>query len=359
MVATHAQWCDATIEPILEPELPIVDAHHHLWVVSETDLALMESQDNIGARALSPVYRRHSRYLLDEYLSDLRTGHNVRASIFVDAHTMYRSHGPEAMKSVGEVEFVNGIAAMADSGMFGDTKVCAGIVGGVDLTIGPAVEEVLLAHMQAGGIRYRGIRGSRLVYDEDPNILGARGRPHLLLDPTFRASFRLLQRFGLSFDVFLFEPQLPELIDLARTFPETQIILNHVGAPIGVGCYAGRREERFVDWRKSIESLAGCHNVAVKLGGLGIPYGGFRSYKAIPTATSAQLAAEWRPYIETCIEQFGAERCMFESNFPVDSATCSYPVLWNAFKRLTAGASKAEKTALFSGTATRIYRLDL
>lgn len=355
----QAEWTHAASEPILEPDLPIVDAHHHLWVVPETELASMESQDNIGARALSPVYRRHSRYLLEEFLRDLRTGHNVRASIFVDAHTMYRSSGPEAMKSVGEVEFVNGIAAMSDSGAFGDTKVCAGIVGGVDLTVGEAVEDVLVAHVQAGGSRYRGVRGSRLVYDEDPKILGARGRPRLLLDPKFRAGFKLLHRFGLSFDVFLFEPQLPDLIDLARAFPDTQIILNHVGAPIGVGCYAGRREERFALWLENIQALAGCDNVAVKLGGLGIPYGGFRSYNAKPAASSAQLAAEWRPYIETCIEQFGAGRCMFESNFPVDSATCSYPVLWNAFKRLAAGASPEEKTALFSGTAARIYRLDL
>jgi predicted TIM-barrel fold metal-dependent hydrolase len=221
------------------------------------------------------------------------------------------------------------------------------------------VENVLQAHLQAGGSRYRGVRGSRLMHDEDHSILGATGRPHLLLDPTFRAGFKWLQPLGLSFDVLLLEPQLPDLIELARAFPETQIVLNHVGVPVGVGSYAGRREERFPRWRQNIRTLATCANVAVKLGGLGVPFGGFRSFMSTPPATSQELAKEWRPYIETCIEAFGVHRCMFESNFPVDSATCSYRVLWNAFKRIAAGASSHETTALFSGTALRIYRLDL
>jgi predicted TIM-barrel fold metal-dependent hydrolase len=348
-------------EPIIEPELPIVDAHHHLWLLPEAALAALAKQDNAVARELAPTYRRHRRYLFDEFLADLTSGHNVRASVFVDAHTMYRASGPEAMKSVGEVEFVNGVAAMAASELFGNIRACAGIIGGIDLRLGDAVEDVLVAHMRAGGDRYRGVRSAAVVgYDEDASILGAGiGNPHILLDEQFRRGFKRLYPNGLSFDVWLLEPQLPELIDLARAFPETQIILEHVGVPLGVGRYQGTREERFPIWRENIRALSKCANVVVKLGGLGMPMPGFRSFSSTVPATSEQLSEEWKPYIETCIEAFGAERCMFESNFPVDSAACSYPVLWNAFKRIAAGASKDEKTALFSGTARRIYRLDL
>jgi L-fuconolactonase len=350
-------------EPIIEPQLPIVDAHHHLYFLPEATLVAMESQETGATRSLLPTFRRNARYLFDEFMADLGSGHNVRASVHVDAEAMYRASGPEAMKSVGEVEFINGIAAMAASGVFGEVKVCAGIVGGVDLRLGDTVEEVLAAHIQAGGGRYRGIRcGGITAYDEDPSVLGivgSGGVPHLLLDPKFRAGFRWLHKLGLSFDAWLLEPQLPELIDLARTFPETQIILNHAGAPVGMGRYTGEREKRFPRWRENIRALSTCANVAVKLGGLGQAVGGFKSFMSTPPATSSQLADEWNPYIETCIEAFGAHRCMFESNFPVDSASCSYPVLWNTFKRLTAGASKDEKTALFSGTAIRAYRLDI
>lgn len=347
-------------EPIIEPDLPIVDAHHHLWVLPEAYLAAMDAQESVLARSLYPTFRRNARYLFDEYIADLNSGHNLRASVFVDCHAMYRATGPEAMRSVGEIEFANGMAAMAASGTFGEAKVCAGIVGGLDLRLGDAVEEVFGAHLRAGGARYRGIRAAGIVYDEDETILGAGvGAPHVMLDAKFRAGFKWLQPLGLSFDIFLLEPQLPELIDLAQAFPETQIILNHAGAPVGVGRYAGQREERFPIWREHMRSLSRRANVAVKLGGLGMPFGGFETSMCNQPVTSLQLAEQWKPYIETCIEAFGVARCMFESNFPVDSATCTYPVLWNAFKRLTAGASRDEKTALFSGTAMRIYRLDI
>jgi predicted TIM-barrel fold metal-dependent hydrolase len=163
----------------------------------------------------------------------------------------------------------------------------------------------------------------------------------------------------LVFESTIFEPQLPDLINLVQTFPEGRFVLTHAGMPLGIGAYEGLREERFPIWRDNIRALAASGNVAVKLGGLGMPLGGFPSYRAEPPATSEQIAAEWRPYIETCIEEFGADRCMFESNYPEDAGTASFPVLWNAFKRLAAGASPKEKTALFSGTAKKIYRLDL
>lgn len=349
----------ASNEPILDPAMPIVDAHHHLWVLPDATLAALETQGGLFANAILPVFRRYSRYLLDEYLEDIGSGHNVQATVFVDAHTMYRANGPAHMRSVGEVEFVNGVAAMADSGIFGDTRVCAGIVGGVDLRLGHAVDDVLAAHIQAGGGRYRGVR-SPIVHEGNSTIFGSPfGAAHILLDAGFRKGFSRLQAFGLSFDAFLLEPQLADLIDLADTFPDTSIILNHVGTPVRIGPYSKHRTSRFNIWRDRIRDLAKRPNVTVKLGGLGTPFGGFRSFMATPPATSVQLAEEWRPYFEVCIEVFGADRCMFESNFPVDAAAGSYAVLWNTFKRITKSLSLDERLAIFSGTASRVYRLDL
>jgi L-fuconolactonase len=343
-----------SVEPIIDPELPIVDPHHHLWFMPAAAFRAMEKFDS----PIVDVMRNNARYLLDEFLADVNTGHNVRATVFAEVHAMHRSTGPEAMKSVGEVEFVAGSAAMAESGVFGPVKACAGIVGNANLSLGDPVEEVLHAHIRAGGGRYRGVR-NHIAHDPDPGLLvyGANNPPKILLDRKFRAGFKYLNKLGLSFDVWLFEPQLPDLIDLARAFPDTQIVLDHVGTPVGRGSYAGKRDERFPIWRDNIRTLSTCENVTVKLGGLGMPTCGFDSFMSDTPATSVQLAAEWKPYIATCIEHFGADRCMFESNFPIDSGACSYPVLWNAFKRLSAGASGAEKTALFSGTATRVYRL--
>jgi len=239
-------------------------------------------------------------------------------------------------------------------------RACAGIVGHADLTLGRRAAEVLEAHVAAGGGRFRGVRHGASA-DADPAVLGPLGRraPGLYLDNAFREGFSCLAPLGLSFDAWLLEPQLPELLDLARAFPETTLVLDHVGTPLGIGAYAGRRDERFGLWRDRIRALAQLPEVSVKVGGLAMPFAGFPSFMSDPPATSQQLADEWRPYVETCIEAFGAGRCMFESNFPVDLGSCRYDVLWNAFKILAAGASPSEKTALFSGTARRVYHLDI
>jgi predicted TIM-barrel fold metal-dependent hydrolase len=223
------------------------------------------------------------------------------------------------------------------------------------------VEDVLRAHIAAGGGRFRGIRHSA-SHDDDPAVLGplaARNSPGLYRDPAFRAGFKTLRPLGLTFDAWLLEPQLPDLIDLARAFPDTTIVLDHVGTPLGIGRYAGTRDERFGVWRTNIRTLATCPNVHVKLGGLPMPFCGFRARMAGPDESSETLAAQWKPYIETCIEAFGVNRSMFESNFPVDRFGATYPALWNAFKRIVSRSSTDEKTALFSGTAARVYRLDL
>ena len=341
-------------EAILEPELPIVDPHHHLW--DRRMLPPATGPEHPFTTAIKPA----QRYLLDELLADTGSGHNVIATVFLECRAFYKADGPAEMRSVGETEFVNGVAAMSASGLYGGTRACAGIVGNADLTLGDAAKPVLEAHVRAGGGRFRGVRNSA-SWDADTEVLGPLNRmqPGHYLRDDFRAGFRHLAPMGLSFDAWLLEPQLPDLTSLARAFPDTTIVLDHVGTPIGRGSYAGRLEERFPIWRDNIRELAKSQNVVVKLGGLAMAFCSFPSFLAEPRVPSEQLAKEWGPYIETCIEAFGPERCMFESNFPVDMGSCTYAVLWNAFKRLAAGASADEKAALFSGTAKRVYRLDL
>jgi L-fuconolactonase len=342
-------------EAILEPELPIIDPHHHLWDWP----AVLFANRPVPEHGFDKVIRRAMRYLLPEFLADLNSGHNIRATVFVQCGAMYRADAAEAFKPVGETEFVNGIAAMCASGTYGEVRACAGIVGHVDLNLGAVVSEVLQAHLKVSD-RFRGIRHSA-SFDADSNVLGplVRVGSGLYMSKAFRAGYAQLEKFKLSFDAWLVEPQLPELIDLARSFPNTPVILDHVGTPLGIASYQGKREQRFPIWRDNIRKLAALPNVSVKLGGLAMAFCNFPSFLQTPPATSVQLAGEWKPYIETCIELFGVNRCMFESNFPVDMGSCSYPVLWNAFKVLAKQYSAAEKTALFSGTAQRVYRLKL
>jgi L-fuconolactonase len=328
------EWLDRRVEAILEPDMPIVDPHHHLW-------------DRPGWR-----------YLLDELLADLNSGHNIVATVFLQCRAMHRADGPEPLRPVGETEFVNGVAAMSASGGFGPTRVCAGIVGHADLTLGAPVRDVLEAHLRAGGDRFRGIRHSNAWDASVPRPTNA-PRPGLLAEPDFRAGFAQLAPLGLSFDAWLYHPQIPELTALARAFPDTPIVLNHVGGPLGIGAYAGRRDEMVAAWTASIRDLATCPNVSVKLGGLGMPLTGLGFHEQAEPPSSERLAEASRPYFETCIAAFGTDRCMFESNFPVDKESFSYAVYWNACKRLTQGASATEKAALFSGSAARFYRIAL
>jgi predicted TIM-barrel fold metal-dependent hydrolase len=321
-------------ETILEPDLTIIDTHHHLW----------ERPDH--------------RYLLHEFLADVRTGHNLVATVFMECHSMYRATGPVEMRSVGETEFVNGIGAMSDSGNYGSTRVAAAIVGFADLTLGDRVEPVLDAHLRAGGWRFRGVRHSA-AWDASPVIgnIGTAQGLHVLAQSDFRAGFARLAKLGLSLDAWVFHPQLGDVVDLARAFPAATIIMGHVGGPLGYGPYAGKRDEVFAAWKTGVKNLASCPNVIMKLGGMMMRLAAF-DYRTAPSPpTSEELAALWRPYIEPCIEMFGADRCMFESNFPVDKMGICWAALWNALKRIAAGASADEKLAMFSGTARRVYRL--
>jgi len=329
-------WLALHQEEIIDPARPIVDPHHHLW-------------DRGG-----------QRYLIDELAADIASGHNVVATVYVEARSMYRASGPEALRPVGEIEFACGAAAMSASGGYGKAAICAGVVGHVNLMLGEAAAEVLEAEIAAGNGRFRGIRHSS-PWDADPEVAGIYAlRPKgLLLDPTFRQGFACLAPLGLSFDSWLFHPQIGELADLARASPDTRIVLDHCGGPIGVGGYANRREEVFEGWKTSIQDIARCPNVVVKLGGLAMCLLGYDFHKRPRPPSSEQAAAAWRPYIETCIEAFGPSRAMFESNFPPDKGQCSYQVIFNAFKRVAAQYSEAEKTALFSQTAADVYRIKL
>ena len=322
-------------EPILEPELPIVDTHHHLWD------------------------RPDHRYLLHELLADLRTGHNVVATVFVECHAMYRAHGPQEMRPVGETEFVAGTAAMSDSGRYGPTRVAAGIVGFADLTLGDRVAAVLEAQVRAGGGRFRGVRHSA-AWDASEIIGNSRTAtgPHVMMQSDFREGLKRLTALGLSLDAWQFHPQLADTVDLARAFPDANIIVGHCGGPLGYGPYAGKKDEVFAAWKPRIIDLAKHENVTMKLGGMMMRLAAY-DYGTLPAPpSSAELATYWRPYLETCIEHFGPSRCMFESNYPVEKMGIGYAALWNAFKRITAGASQDEKLSMFSGTARRAYRLE-
>lgn len=338
MRSKNHDWLAQTVEAPLDPALPICDPHHHLW-------------DQYTAR-VAP------RYLLDEILVDVGAGHNVVSTVFIECGAMFKTDGSEALRCVGETEFVNGIAAMSASGIYGKTRVAAGIIGTADLKLGDAVGDVLDRQIAAGGGRFRGIRRAA-AWDADDRVPKHRTNPGpgLLLRDDFRKGFAQLAPRRLTFEAWCYHKQIPDVTSLARAFPGTTIILNHFGGPLGVGVYAGKADDVYAEWRGAITELATCPNVVAKLGGINMEMNGFGWHERSRPPGSQELCDATRRYYEFTIEKFGAERCMFESNFPVDMESCSYTVLWNSFKRLTSGCTATEKAKLFHDTATRIYRL--
>lgn len=335
---SNAEWLLLTTEETLEPELIICDPHHHLWE--------------------NRFERTANRYLLNDILEDINVGHKIVSTVFIECGAMWKADGPEAMRVIGETEFVNGIAAMSASGMYGPCKIAAGIICTADLTLGSSVGAVLDAQLAAGGGRVRGIRHG-LPWDASDVVPKARTLPsqHLMRDETFRQGFAELAKRQMSFEIWCYHHQLPDAIDLARAFPDTTIILDHFGGPLGVGPYAGKSDDVYADWQKNITELSKCQNVNAKLGGINMIENGFGWHEKPKPPTSQELMEATRRYYEFTIEQFGADRCMFESNFPVDQVSCSYNILWNSFKRLTSGYSADEKAKLYHDTATRVYRL--
>lgn len=322
----------AAAEFAIDPELPICDSHHHLWERPPKD------------------------YLLGELLQDLGSGHNVVSTVAVECRYSYRQGGPEELRPVGETEFLDQVASRVDADPAIETRVAAAIVGHADLTLGDKVAAVLEAHGAASPDRFRGVRHST-IWDAS-SALRTDAPAGLLADSQFRRGFGCLGKLNLSFDAWLYHPQLPELADLARAFPDVTIILNHIGAPLGVGPYAGKRDEVFQVWSRGIGALASCPNVFVKLGGVGSLRSGYDWHERVVKPSSAELAAALKPYFEWCIEKLGADRCMFESNFPVEKLSTSYVNLWNSFKRITEKYSAGERAALFHNTAARVYRLE-
>jgi predicted TIM-barrel fold metal-dependent hydrolase len=314
-------------EEILDPDLRICDAHHHMWASTE--------------------HHYNLPYTVEDLLADTESGHRVEKTVFVECRERYLTDGPVAFRSVGEVEYVVEAAP---------GRPIAGIVGFVDLRA-PEVEEVLAALIDAGAGRFRGIRQIS-VWDADPTIPLARPNdPGMLSDPAFRRGIKALGRAGLSFDAWMYHPQLGELVDLAQSNPDVPIILNHFGGRLRIGGYADREDEVRTDWREAMHKVAACENVSVKLGGTGSPFFGMH-WDRVPGGVSSETIADAvGDDFRWCIEQFGVDRCMFESNFPADKHAFSYVAIWNAYKRICAGASDAEKDALFYSTACTVYRI--
>ncbi|MEM7544881.1 MAG: amidohydrolase family protein [Pseudomonadota bacterium] len=329
-------WLARRLEAPLEPERPLIDPHHHLWE------------------------RPDARYLFHDLHEDVSAGHDVRATVYVQCRSMHRKDGPEAMRPVGEVEFAAGAAAMAESGHYGDCRICAGIVGTADLTLGADVAPVLDALQTGANGRLKGIRMPVAVID-DPAIVGSvvTPQPGLMTTEAMAEGVREMGRRGLVLDIWAFQTQLSEALVLAERLPETTIVIDHVGGVLGIGGFAGRRAELFDTWRADIAALAALPNVRVKLGGLAMHTLGFGFETRADPPSSVELAEAWQPYIAACIELFGPERAMFESNFPVDKGMVSYTNCWNAFKRLADGFNATDKDRLFLGTAAETYKLSV
>ena len=334
-------WLALTPEDALEPDLPICDPHHHFW-------------------DLRPASIPSQRYLLHELNADIYSGHNVRSTVFVEARSMYRAGGPEELRPVGEVEFVQGLAAASASGIYGPSRAAAAIVGHANLNLGGRVEPVLQALQAASPNRFRGIRHS-VTWDPNPEWVNtaAHRMPGQLASDDFRAGARVLARMGLSLEAWLNHPQLPELVDFANAVPDLTIILNHIGGLLRVVPYANMDDQVMPNWRSGIAAVAACPNVVIKLGGLGMPRNGFDWHTRETPIGSEELAREMAPIKNYCIEQFGPNRCMFESNFPPDKVSFSYNVMYNAFKRLSSGYSATERADMFHDVAARVYRIDV
>jgi predicted TIM-barrel fold metal-dependent hydrolase len=328
--AAHSAWINQVTEAALEPELPICDAHHHLW----------RDAGHTGWP-----------YLLSDLHKDTDDGHNIKQTVFMECHAEYRDHGPMHLRSVGETEFV---AELAEQSATSGHAEIAAIISNADLSLGDAVEEVLVAHEQAGRGRFRGIRYTTAQDDHPPLAMGPSAA---MDDPNYLAGVRKIGSMGYTYDAMVYYPQLLELVEVARACPDTPIIINHLGCILGTGPYKNRREEILKFWHAAMVKLAKCPNTYLKLGGIGMPMMGFRWDKQDLPPSSEQLASPWRLPIQEMIDLFGADRCMFESNFPVDKRGAGYAVLWNAYKRITSDYTADDKRNLFHDTAARAYRI--
>jgi L-fuconolactonase len=325
-------------EPVLDPEMPIIDAHHHLFDVPGV------------------------RYLFDDYLSDVRAGHNIVASVYVETRAFARKEGPEVLRPLGEIEFANGAGAMGASGLYGPCRIAAAIVGYADLRLGSAIGDLLDQSMALAPDRFRGIRQVTVDHPSEAafrHVMAHRPPQGVLRHPNFRAGFREIAARGLTFDAAVYSVQLPDISALADFSPNTAIVLNHTGMVMNLEMDASQRTEAFIQWRAGMRDLARRPNVVCKISGLGMPFWGFGFETRTDPIGYIELAEAWRPYVETAIEAFGIDRCMLASNFPPDGRSCGYVPLWNAYKHVVRGASAREKSALFHRTAMSVYGIEV
>jgi len=331
MSVERSRWLGSGAEEAIDPELAICDPHHHLWDFDE------------------------DRYLMADLLADANAGHNIVQTVFVECGQKYRESGPEELRPVGETEFV--LDAIAEAGPEGD-RLLTGIIGFADLRLGSAVEPVLEAHRSAAGPRFKGIRHAA-AWDPSPQVHNHRTDPagDLLMGESFREGVRTLGRLGLTYDSWAYHGQLDAIADLARAVPETTIIVDHLGGPLGVGPYAGHHDKVLLESRTGLERLAELANTRLKLGGIGMSVMGQRWHHRERPPSSADLADYWGSHMAWCIDTFGPDRAMFESNFPPDRRSCSYGTLWNSFKRMTHDRPISERRALFHDTAAQVYGL--
>ena len=333
-------WLDQISEEIIDQDIEIVDPHHHLWPgPPRTE----------GAKA-------ENRYLLEDLWKDTESGHKISKTVFVECGQGYYESGPDAMKPVGETKFVYEVAEEAK--LDKSKAQIEGIVGHADMMLGSSAREVLEAHVEEGKGRFKGIRHGA-SWDESEEIRNSHSIPirHIYLDSKFQQGIEQLDALNLTLDAWNYHKQIKELTELAKCFPNLKIVQNHFGGPLGIGPYKNKREEVFSEWKDSISELAERENVYMKLGGLAMPINGWGWHKRERPATSEELVEKHGKYYLHAINSFGVKRCMFESNFPVDKRSISYPVLWNGFKRVVRDYSLEEKEFLFSKTATEFYSL--
>ena len=333
-------WLDLVQEEILEPDMEIIDPHHHLW---------HGPQDPPGVKG-------SYRYLLQDLWRDTSSGHNIKKTVFIDCGQEYRSEGPEEFKPIGETEFVVQIAKQAQEDS--TQAQIAGIIGHANMMLGTSVKEVLELHAEKGEGLFRGIRHAG-GWDEDERVKNAHSHPtpHIYLEDKFQQGLQMLASMGMVFDTWHYHNQIRDLTELAKNLPELVIIHDHFGGPLGIGPYKGKRDEIFDQWQEDIYELSQCGNVYSKLGGLAMPVNGWDWHKRDVPASSDEIVSEQGKYYLYTLKCFGSERCMFESNFPVDKQSISYHVIWNAYKKLVKNFSDVEKSNLFYKTAEKVYKL--
>ncbi len=331
------KWLAQVKEEIIDADRPIIDPHHHLW-----------------------MKRFNRNYLLPDLWNDTGSGHNVVKTVFIECSAFYYREGPDHLRPVGETEYIARCAQQSLQDP--DNSTIAGIIAHADLTLAGESEEklaeVLDQHAAKSNGLFRGIRhaGARDQRPEDL-FIALQAPPYLYGKESFRKGLRILAARGLTYDTWHYHHQNLDFLDLARAVPEATMILDHFGTPLGVGTYRNCKDEIFQEWKQEIARIARCENVYAKLGGLAMPDNGFGWDKAdCPPTSDEFLKLQQRYYLHT-IDCFGPQRCMFESNFPVDRLSLSYHVLFNGFKKLTAQFSEDEKHALFYGTAERVYSL--